>query len=219
MPAGGCDVWLYSVAAASELCRSSGCAGATLPGRDGFCPCIRSVLISWYVGAEPASLRIHSETTGQRDSGRPFLVGSDLDFNVSHCAGLFALAIVQGGRVGVDVETERDAEATAALAEIALVPRERVLLDQHADDASRARVLAALWCRKEAASKYSGHGLDFPVGILDVVDPRVSAVSSFDSYALEARLHSFRSRSGAWGAVAVGLDVDRVSLFDASGSP
>ncbi|PDQ36437.1 MAG: hypothetical protein B5766_00690 [Candidatus Lumbricidophila eiseniae] len=210
-----CHVWLFSVQAAVELCESGGCRGAETIGHHRFCPCVRTVVLSWYVGKAPALLSIRREVSSDRDSGRPFLADHILDFSISHCSELFAIAIVSHGRVGVDAELEVLPSVRADIAGLVLTSREASSLAL-VGETSTERRFTSFWCRKEAVSKYSGHGLAFPFTVLDVLDDDVQSVSPIDSFAVKARVRSWTAGNGAECAVAFGMDVDELQIFDLS---
>lgn len=134
----------------------------------------RRVLAS-RLGITPATVVIR--TTAE---GRPALVTTDaLDFNTSHADGLAVIALSHGRRVGVDVERMRHIEDAQALAEAHLTDRE---LDafRALPSGSRSRAILAVWTRKEAVVKATGHGLSVPLDGFDtgpIDGPAVRQVS------------------------------------------
>ncbi len=99
---------------------------------------------------------------GSSDHGPPRVVGAPVWASVSRAGGLLAVAVGDGGPVGVDIETPR-AASVATVAQVALHPDER--LD---DDVQATRT----WVRKEAVLKALGLGL--------TVDPRRLRVAGPD---------------------------------------
>ncbi len=88
----------------------------------------------------------------------------DVDVSISHSGRTLLVAVVRGGRLGVDVEEEPfDAFGRAPLVRRMCTASERARVAQ-LPDASRRRALARLWTIKEAALKAMGVGL--------AVDPR-----------------------------------------------
>jgi 4'-phosphopantetheinyl transferase len=96
------------------------------------------------------------------ENGRPMLVGSEVDFNISHTANYVFCAIArkENGkcvRVGLDAEEPKRMSSlrSLALAERWFVGGER---KEFARDPSLNRFLK-VWTRKEAFLKWSGEGL------------------------------------------------------------
>src|SRR5215210_2993121 len=82
--------------------------------RDGmrFAAC-RSALreiLGGYLICAPRELVFH-----QGPHGRPFLVGGEVDFNITHSGDLALIAICAEGPVGIDVEMLRDVRAALGL--------------------------------------------------------------------------------------------------------
>lgn len=104
-----------------------------------------------HLGCPPQDVAI------QRVAGRPVLVGREpVDFNLSHSMRHCAVAVMSGGRVGVDVDEvvgypERVARRWFG-------PGERDWLGRLPDEA-RGRGFFKLWTIKEACGKALGSGL------------------------------------------------------------
>ncbi len=101
--------------------------------------------------------------------GKPRLAdgSGDLRFNVSHSAGLWALALTRGREVGVDVEEvrlDRDLEGIAA--RFFSAAENGVL--RSLPPADRAAAFYRCWTRKEAWLKARGFGLRVPLDSFDV---------------------------------------------------
>jgi 4'-phosphopantetheinyl transferase len=113
-----------------------------------------------------------------RQAGDPRLC-----FNVSHTAGLVALAVAHGHRVGVDVEDARRVVredvagrffAAAEVADLRALPA-----------AAQARVFFDYWTLKEAYIKARGMGLAIPLGdfafaLRPPAAPTIAFVEGFD---------------------------------------
>jgi 4'-phosphopantetheinyl transferase len=112
---------------------------------------------------EPGAVRI---ARGRR--GRPFLADRvDLDFNVSHTADAFVIALAEGVTVGVDVERADRSINTQGIAQRCLTAEERAAIASLDAESARRRVLR-LWTCKEAMSKATGDALSAPFRALDV---------------------------------------------------
>lgn len=130
--------------------------------------------LSEIVGAAPDALEIEAD-----QHGRPLLRARTpvaIDFNVSHCHGMAALAVVRGGRIGVDVEAHTGISDLRDVVPSVMGERERALL-QNLTDTDFTRAFYGSWTRKEAIVKAIGVGLSYPVGTIDL--PSASATSVF----------------------------------------
>lgn len=115
-------------------------------------------LLSAYTGVAPMAMKISVEV-----SGKPYLSEfPNLHFNVSHSAGLCAIAFSHVARVGVDVE-QINADATL-VTEICgqLAPEERSCLASYTSE-ERFERFFTIWTLKEAYAKARGDGLALPL--------------------------------------------------------
>jgi 4'-phosphopantetheinyl transferase len=119
-------------------------------------------LISKYLHTAPQEI-----TFQYTNYGKPFVPGSDLQFNVSHTDGLALLAFVMRRDIGVDVEKVRPQTDVRQLAERFFSVHERnALRDLTGDDLHEA--FFRCWTRKEAYIKAKGEGLSLPLHQFDV---------------------------------------------------
>lgn len=110
---------------------------------------------------------------GDQAHGRPYLVGADgLDFSVSHSGARVVLGYAAGRRIGIDIEADDRKVDPASLGSHVLSADERESLARLAGDEQR-RAFLALWSRKEAAVKLTGHGLVVPLSDVAVSGPTV----------------------------------------------
>lgn len=126
----------------------------------------------------------------------------DIRFSLSHTDGLVAVALAHGQEVGVDVETASRDPDEAALASLALAPREVADLDAFPDRRDR---LLQLWVAKEALAKAIGEGLSLPLQqvVLQGDPPQVVAMP--DGYGVASAWWLQTTRHGAhWLALAAG---------------
>ncbi len=107
--------------------------------------------ISDFLGIDGTEIRF------ERDKqGRPFAVGLDVDFNVSHSNELVVCA-VSNERVGVDVECFRDIDLRVT--KIACTEREKdFVFTAELPDEQRHNFFL-IWTAKEAYLKFLGTGL------------------------------------------------------------
>lgn len=123
-------------------------------------------LLGARLGVRPEAVELAYGAHGKPALAPRFAV-SDLRFNVSHCDGVAAYALMYGGEIGIDieaVEVMRDADEIAAqffsdgerAAYRALEPQDRPL------------GFFNCWTRKEAFIKALGDGLSYPLDRFDV---------------------------------------------------
>ncbi|MBS0258080.1 4'-phosphopantetheinyl transferase superfamily protein [Agrobacterium tumefaciens] len=109
---------------------------------------LKRLLVGAAVGMETADLHF-SRAAG----GKPFLVNAGpLDFNLSHGGNWVVVAFSRSGRVGVDVESEREEDFWKEITSAFLAPM----------DAKNVGFLK-MWTAKEAAVKADGAGLVIPL--------------------------------------------------------
>jgi 4'-phosphopantetheinyl transferase len=128
--------------------------------------CARGVLrsiLSLYLGVPPESLAIEY---GRH--GKPFLGGQRepgaLQFNLSHSAGLAAVALARGKDIGVDIERVNPELEIDRIASQYFEPAE-VLALERLPGPMRVPAFFALWTRKEALLKALGEGLGWDLDL------------------------------------------------------
>jgi len=106
------------------------------------------------------------------EHGKPFLVGSDLQFNMSH-AHEQVLVMVSRHPVGVDIEWDSRELDVLALAERFFCPSEFQLIRDKPTAAQQRQCFLRIWVLKEAYIKYTGRGLTCSLQSF-AIDPRLS---------------------------------------------
>ncbi len=110
------------------------------------------VLLAVRANAKPARSSFHIEA-----GGRPVLAGADLDFSISDTGSVLLIALSRAGRVGVDIEVERELKmaphriARLIVASNGLVGPEGTALDE--------RAATQGWTRIEAYAKATAPSL------------------------------------------------------------
>ncbi|MBW8331757.1 MAG: 4'-phosphopantetheinyl transferase superfamily protein [Prolixibacteraceae bacterium] len=87
--------------------------------------------------------------------GKPFIVGTNLCFNVSHTNRSFLLAFNSSGRIGVDIEMLTGKEDLQLLIRYAFSDAET----NYCNNGNLAERFTEVWTRKEALLKAAGIGL------------------------------------------------------------
>lgn len=110
-------------------------------------------LLSRYSGIAPGEIAFV-----RGPQGKPYLSGSDLQFNITHSHDLLLAAVTRDREVGVDVERIRPERPILSLARRYYTPAEIEGL-QALSDTERAAAFFRLWTLKESFLKARGTGL------------------------------------------------------------
>ncbi|WP_192483432.1 MULTISPECIES: 4'-phosphopantetheinyl transferase family protein [Cysteiniphilum] len=115
---------------------------------------LRYKLFSECLGITPTDLRF-----SKSKNGRPFLVDSMIDFNISHTRDYAVIAIAKGQRVGIDVQTKKEKIDVLAIAKQYFAQSEYGLIAAKKDESAQKDVFYWLWAYKEASLKLTGEGI------------------------------------------------------------
>lgn len=120
---------------------------------------LRHRVLSQYLDGKSDKLRF--ATT---HSGRPYLLDSDIDFNISHTKDYVVMAVAKGQKVGIDVQIKKEKIDALAIAKQYFAESEYKTLLGVTDLTQRSNQFYWLWAYKEASLKLTGegivHGLD-----------------------------------------------------------
>ncbi len=146
--------------------------------------------------------------------GKPRVDGTDIEFSLSHSAGLALYVIDRGLAIGCDIEWRIPMLATAKLAEQFFAPREVAALAA-LPAALREEGFFNCWTRKEAYLKALGLGLSVPLGsfavslapgepaeLLQCAGDKDTGSWSLASLAPAAGLHVAIAARGRWQLAA-----------------
>lgn len=124
-----------------------------------------------YTGVAPADLVIEARPCLQcgEPHGKPGLVGPGPEFNLTHSAGVVAVAVAPDRPVGLDVQEMRELDHRG-LSRRFFSPAERADIEAHGDAAGLER-FHQLWARKEAVLKATGEGITGGLGEVDAREP------------------------------------------------
>lgn len=179
---------------------------------------LQRVLGGRYLGVPASDVVIERRCRlcGDPAHGRPYLVGGDgLDFSVSHSGTRVVLGYAVGRRIGIDVEADDRKVDAAALGAHVLSAGERESLAA-LDGGELRRAFLALWTRKEAAVKLTGHGLVVPLSHLSVSGGAAEVAPVPEGWPQEAvRLAALPLGPGYCGALAYTGDTPDVSVRSA----
>lgn len=109
--------------------------------------------LGFYSGMAPEAL-----TFARTDKGKPYLLDSDLQFNLSHSGHWVALAVARGLSLGLDLETRQRQHSLLEIAQRYYHPLEQTQL-QSLPKEQQADYFYRLWTLKEAALKAIGAGI------------------------------------------------------------
>ncbi len=108
----------------------------------------------------------------RNEGGKPYLVGSQLSFSISHSSGYVAVAVCDNGNIGIDIEKvdlpieryERISSRYFAKGEQSMVQNEG---------------FAKAWTAKEAYAKYLGIGLSATLQKCDITSDEIYKMLSW----------------------------------------
>lgn len=120
------------------------------------------LLLARYLQCKPDRFRF-----AQNEHGKPFLPGSNLEFNLSHSKQMGLLAVNRTDPLGVDVEWKRPDFGGLKIARRFFSPREVAELEQLPPEHHLDAFFNG-WTRKEAYIKALGKGLAIPLGKFSV---------------------------------------------------
>ena len=101
-------------------------------------------------------------------SGKPWLSGSPLGFSYSRSGMRAAVALVDEGDIGVDIEAVVPDETSAEIARANFPAGDLEWLLQAGDDRDRLRRFYRLWVIREAVLKAEGAGLTRPLSEVEI---------------------------------------------------
>jgi 4'-phosphopantetheinyl transferase len=153
--------------------------------------------------------------------GKPYLESGPA-FSVSHSGSLAAIAVLDSGEVGVDVEQRTPRERLPLLASALLAPSEREWYSGIAEEV-RVSAFFDLWSAKEACAKLIGRGLAMPFSSIALLSPEeaitgvtVDHPSAPSSPCFVYRLPAVDPRFS--GALAASSSVSSASMYAGSSS-
>lgn len=110
--------------------------------------------------------------------GKPVLRGGDIQFSLSHSAGMAAVALCDCA-VGVDIQVKT--RYNAALAKRFFSEDERMYIERCED---KDAAFTEIWCEKESYIKSLGTGLNTALGSFSVIDMPCVKVFDIGAYML-----------------------------------
>lgn len=119
-------------------------------------------ILGCYLHRDPAEL-----TFSINQYGKPALINSALEFNLSHSGDFALIAVTQGRKIGVDVERIRQGISSHVIAQQYFSKSEVAEL-QSLPLEQRVNGFLTCWTRKEAYIKAQGLGLSLPLESFDV---------------------------------------------------
>jgi 4'-phosphopantetheinyl transferase len=168
-------------------------------------------ILARYTGAHPSQVSLACTGTG-----KPFVPGSPLAFNLSHSDGLAICAVTPTGEIGADVERVRPIDDADSLAEQYFAVDERREYQAFSPH-DRVAAFYSIWTRKEAFVKATGAGLNRELQSFVVeVSPEVTRPHLTSTVDPPGRwtLRAFRPRPGYIAAVALDREIGALELFD-----
>jgi 4'-phosphopantetheinyl transferase len=125
-------------------------------------------LLGRQLGQRPEQLRLDTAA-----SGKPYLVGGGLQFNLSHSGEVACVATSAAVPVGVDVERIRSFKNEHGMRRRICSQAELASLQELAAADTADAALIRLWVRKESVVKASGEGIVRDLNEFSVLDDLV----------------------------------------------
>ena len=134
-----------------------------------------------FTGLDPAEFE-----TVRKYGKKPFFrIHPEIHASVSHSGGIWAAALTREGPVGLDIQLLRISPRRESIARRYFHPEEAAAVSSSPDpDAAFSRI----WCRKEAAVKLSGRGIDGDFSSFDTTAPEPISVFGSPLYLRDFRL-------------------------------
>lgn len=130
------------------------------------------------------------------ESGKPYVVNTDFQFNVSHSGDCLLIGITVGNEIGVDVEHVREKQNVIALAERFFSKAEYDAIKILSLE-NQVAAFYRCWTRKEAFIKATGLGLSFGLSNFEVavenLFPKNSALLSIKNNIEESKKWTLQS--------------------------
>ena len=105
--------------------------------------------------------------------GKPFILNSDLSFNISHTDNYIFLAITAQKALGIDIEKITPAVRLLDIAHQHFTPEEKAILNSTPDNL-QTKMFYLIWTLKEAYTKACGQGLSMPLNSFCVANKSLS---------------------------------------------
>lgn len=120
------------------------------------------MLLSQYLKQDPKAIKFT-----QNEYGKPAVLDSELEFNISHSGDLALFAFAKNTALGVDVEAIKPKIEYEDIAKrfFSAAENEQLL---NISSKNRKKAFFNCWTRKEAFIKAIGEGLSFPLSDFDV---------------------------------------------------
>ena len=165
------------------------------------------ILLSGYIGIPPTDIKFNYS-----DNGKPNVVDSNVDFNVSHSADWVVLAFGRNRNIGVDIEKIKWGIDVCAIAVRYFSAEEQALIE-NANDKHTA--FFQLWARKESYVKACGSTLFTELGNFSVpsVDGKLPDVGEGNGWIF----HRLEAGSKYAAAVVTDKPLASVPCYDFGG--
>jgi 4'-phosphopantetheinyl transferase len=167
-----------------------------------YCRAMLRLGLAWYlrVPVEKIDLTMNRH-------GKPCLREfAGIYFNVTHSAGLAAIAFTAVGEVGIDIEALRTDVDAMEIASANFTSKEASLITKARSKQEQVEIFLRIWTRKEAVLKAAGRGILHGLNTVDVSGHAVSEVKLAGSCGDNAdscwRVHDLNSMKDCAGAVA-----------------
>ena len=169
------------------------------------------LVLSSYLGLSPGLIQFETNP-----AGKPYLMDSDLSFNLSHSGDLFIYGFCLKAQIGVDIQEIYSISSMESVIKKTISPKEQ----SYFEGLSTGKSLQAffnIWTAKESYLKAQGEGFQANPAAISVI-PELSGSNftledqSNNEKGSEWTIQSIRVQPGYKAAFAVNKKVSRVDL-------
>jgi 4'-phosphopantetheinyl transferase len=98
--------------------------------------------------------------------GKPFMINSNIEFNISHSHNLIIYAFNINKPVGIDIEfLNRNININLMIPYV--MTKQELYIYEQLDVLERYTFFYTLWTKKESIIKFIGHGLHYPINTIE----------------------------------------------------
>jgi len=106
-----------------------------------------------------------NDNIGYTSYNKPFLIDSDIKFNISHAGEVVVCAVSDSNDVGIDIEIINDINIEDFESQMTIKERNFIM-----DGEDSKKAFFDYWTQKEAVIKANGKGLSIPLKDFQIVD-------------------------------------------------
>lgn len=105
--------------------------------------------------------------------GKPFLINSNIQFNISHSNMLICYVVTTHGQIGIDIQSHLQVKDITRIADFLFTPFESDYYHTLSKE-QQTKYFYCLWARKESLVKADGRGLSYNIKSIELVKNKKS---------------------------------------------